>query len=60
MKTPFDLLGAFLDRLHKRSPLAAYVVAVAIAAACTVGLAALNQDRDTPVQNTHVVTGKVT
>jgi hypothetical protein len=56
MKTPFDYLGAFLDRLHKRSPLAAYVVAVLIAAVCTVGLAALNQDDDQPV---HVVTGAI-
>lgn len=42
--TPFDLLGDWLERLHKRSPFVAYIIAVAIAAACTIAAASLNQD----------------
>ncbi len=51
--TPFDLLGALLDGLHKRSPIFAYVVAVAIAAACAFTAAYLNQD-GTAVAHTYV------
>ncbi|MEX3630425.1 MAG: hypothetical protein VB138_14230 [Burkholderia sp.] len=42
--TPFDILGDWLERLRKRSPIVAYVVAVAIAAACTIAATSLNQD----------------
>lgn len=42
--TPFDWLGDLLERLHKCSPVAAYLVAVAIAAASVMVLAYLNQD----------------
>ncbi|MDR3100786.1 MAG: hypothetical protein LBV73_27450 [Paraburkholderia sp.] len=42
--TPFDYLAALLDRLHKRSPLAAYFIALVIAAVCTIALACLNAD----------------
>lgn len=42
--TPFDLLGDWLEHLHKRSPFVAYIIAVAIAAACTIAAASLNQD----------------
>lgn len=42
--TPFDYLGAWLERLRKRSPVVAYLVAIAIAAACTIAAASLNQD----------------
>lgn len=41
---PFELLGTFLDRLHKRSPVLAFLVAVLIAVACTALAAWLNQD----------------
>lgn len=51
--TPFDLLGAWLERLRKRSPVVAYIVAVAIAAACTIAAASLNQD-GTAVTTTYV------
>ncbi|MEK6418458.1 MAG: hypothetical protein V4801_02560 [Burkholderia gladioli] len=44
MNTPFDLLAALLDRLHKRSPIAAYLVALAIAAGAMMAIAMLNQD----------------
>lgn len=44
MNTPFDYLGDLLERLHKRSPIAAYLVAVAIAAASVIAPAYLNQD----------------
>jgi hypothetical protein len=44
MNTPFDYLGALLERLHKRSPIAAYFVALLIAAACTLAVAYLNAD----------------
>lgn len=44
MNTPFDFLGDLLERLHKRSPVAAYCVALLIVAACTLGLAYLNAD----------------
>ena len=42
--TPFDILAAWLERLHKRSRIAAYLVAVLVAAACTLALAYLNAD----------------
>ncbi|WP_412021505.1 hypothetical protein [Burkholderia cepacia] len=42
--TPFDFLGALLDRIHARSPVAAYLLALLIAAACAIALALLNQD----------------
>lgn len=41
---PFELLGIFLDRLHKRSQALAFLVAVLIAVACTAMAAWLNQD----------------
>ena len=44
MNTPFDYLGDLLERLHKRSPVAAYFVAVLIAAGATYVIARLNQD----------------
>ncbi|WP_186126409.1 hypothetical protein [Burkholderia gladioli] len=44
MNTPFDWLGDLLERLHKRSPIAGYLVAVAIAAGAVMALAYLNQD----------------
>lgn len=44
MKTPFDYLGALLDRIHARSPIVAYFVALAIAAVCILAVAYLNQD----------------
>ncbi|WP_175427772.1 hypothetical protein [Burkholderia gladioli] len=44
MNTPFDYLGDLLERLHKRSPVVAYLVAVAIAAGAVMALAYLNQD----------------
>ncbi|HDR9029923.1 TPA: hypothetical protein QDB14_004145 [Burkholderia vietnamiensis] len=53
--TPFDYLGAALDRIHARSPLAAYLVALLIAAACAIALALLNQD-GTSVASNHVRT----
>jgi len=42
--TFFDLLGGLLDRLHKRSPAASYVVAVLIAASCALAITYLNAD----------------
>lgn len=42
--TPFDWLSAVLDRIHRRSPLAAFFVALLIAAACALTLAYLNAD----------------
>lgn len=44
MRTPFDYLGDVLDRLHKRSPALAFLVAILIAVACTALAAWLNQD----------------
>ncbi|MBU9420603.1 hypothetical protein LGM75_24700 [Burkholderia multivorans] len=44
MNTPFDYLGALLDRLFEWNPIAGYLVAVAIAAVCTLVLARLNAD----------------
>lgn len=45
--TPFDYLAALLEHIHARSPVAAYIVALAIAAACTAALAFLNADGTT-------------
>ena len=49
--TPIFLIGAlidrfarFLERLHARSPFAAFLIAMLIAAVCTIVLALLNQD----------------
>ncbi|MDN7488515.1 hypothetical protein PPH94_008410 [Burkholderia cepacia] len=42
--TPFDLLGALLDRVFEWNPIAGYLVALAIAAVCTFVLARLNAD----------------
>ena len=42
--TPFDYLGALLDRLFRWHPIAGYVAALAIAALCTLILASLNAD----------------
>ncbi|VWB97639.1 hypothetical protein [Burkholderia lata] len=42
--TPFDFLGALLDRLFKWHPIAGYLAAVAIAALCMLLLASLNAD----------------
>ncbi|MCW3678788.1 hypothetical protein [Burkholderia cenocepacia] len=47
--TPFDYLGAWLESLRKRSPVVAYIAAIAIAAACTIAAASLNQDGTTVV-----------
>jgi hypothetical protein len=44
MRTPFDLLGDVLDRLHRRSPVLGFLVAILIAVACTALAAYLNQD----------------
>ncbi|WP_165487614.1 hypothetical protein [Burkholderia vietnamiensis] len=44
MNTPFDYLGALLDRLFEWNPIAGYLVALTIAAACTFVLARLNAD----------------
>jgi hypothetical protein len=59
VNTPFDHLGALLDRLHRRSPIAAYFVALAIAAACTLALAYLNADGSHAAASVHIVTGRV-
>ncbi|MFA8336359.1 hypothetical protein [Burkholderia cenocepacia] len=42
--TPFDLLGALLDRVFEWNPIAGYLVALTIAAVCTFALARLNAD----------------
>ncbi|VWC80918.1 putative phage membrane protein [Burkholderia contaminans] len=42
--TPFDLLGALLDRLFEWNPIVGYLAALTIAAVCTVVLARLNAD----------------
>ncbi len=42
--TPFDYLGALLDRIFKWNPIAGYLAALAIAALCTLILAKLNAD----------------
>lgn len=42
--TPFDYLGALLERIHEWSPIAGYLAALAIAAGCTLLLAHLNTD----------------
>ncbi|MBR8351225.1 hypothetical protein KDX21_11660 [Burkholderia cenocepacia] len=42
--TPFDLLGALLDRVFEWNPIAGYLVAITIAAVCTFVLARLNAD----------------
>jgi hypothetical protein len=42
--TPFDYLGALLDRLFEWNPIVGYLAALAIAAACTLILARLNAD----------------
>lgn len=44
MRTPFDYLASLLDRLHKRSPALAFLVAILIAVACTALATYLNQD----------------
>lgn len=49
--TPFDLLGALLDRIHNRSPLAGYLVATLIAVACMYAVALLNADGASAVTN---------
>lgn len=41
---PFDLLGKWLDRLHARSPILAFLGAILIAVACTLLAAYLNED----------------
>lgn len=51
---PFELLGDMLERLHKRSPIAAYFVAVLIAAGCTLALAYLNADGSAASEFTQV------
>lgn len=51
--TPFDYLGALLDRLHRRSPVAAYLVALAIAAVCTLAIAYPNQDGSSVITGVH-------
>ncbi|WP_321951027.1 hypothetical protein [Burkholderia cenocepacia] len=49
--TPFDLLGALLERIHARSPVVSYIVASFIAAACMYAVAALNADGTSAVAN---------
>ena len=49
--TPFDYLSALLERIHARSPVAAYLLALLIAAACAIALAFLNQDGTAVVPN---------
>lgn len=49
---------AWLDRLHARSPVLAYLAALAIAAGCTFALAYLNQDGSAASHLT--VSGRVT
>lgn len=51
---PFELLGTFLDRLHKRSPALAFLVAVLIAVVCTAMAAYLNQDGAAVIATTGV------
>ncbi len=41
---PITYFCSALDRLHKRSPIAGYLVAVLIAAGATYVIARLNQD----------------
>lgn len=43
--TPFDFLGALLDRIYARSKVLGFLVAVLIAIVCTALAAWLNQDR---------------
>ncbi|WP_181161852.1 hypothetical protein [Burkholderia cenocepacia] len=42
--TPFDYLGALLDRLFEWNPIVGYLAALTIAAVCTFVLARLNAD----------------
>ncbi|WP_179235061.1 MULTISPECIES: hypothetical protein [unclassified Burkholderia] len=42
--TPFDYLGALLDRIYEWNPIAGYLIALTIAAVCTFVLARLNAD----------------
>jgi hypothetical protein len=42
--TPFDYLGALLDRIRRYSPVLAYLIALAIVALCALALAYLNAD----------------
>jgi len=51
VNSPFDYLAALLEHLHARSPLAAYLVALALAVACTIALAYLNQDGTSVTSN---------
>lgn len=53
MRTPFDLLDAMLARLYARSPLLAFIVALAIVAACMLAIAYLNQDGSTVIPGIH-------
>ncbi|MBR8380661.1 hypothetical protein KDW20_33315 [Burkholderia cenocepacia] len=49
--TPFDFLGALLERIHARSPVVSYIVASLIAAACMYVVAVLNADGTSAVAN---------
>lgn len=49
--TPFDFLGALLDRIHARSPVAGYIIASLIAAACMYAVAILNADGTSAIAN---------
>lgn len=42
--TPFDYLGALLDRLFEWNPIVGYLAALMIAGGCTYLLALLNAD----------------
>lgn len=42
--TPFDYLGALLDRIYARSKILGFLVAILIVVACMALAACLNQD----------------
>ncbi|RBL67768.1 hypothetical protein C3E98_030070 [Pseudomonas sp. MWU13-2625] len=48
-----DRFARFLEHLHARSPFVAFLVAMLIAALCTIALALPNQDG--PAVSTHLV-----
>jgi len=50
---PFDALDALLERIHKRSPVLAFLVAIAISAACMFAIAYLNADGSTVIPGVH-------
>ncbi|MBU9317245.1 hypothetical protein KTD09_20555 [Burkholderia multivorans] len=44
MNTPFDYLGALLDRLFERNPICAMALMIVLAFVCMIAIAYLNQD----------------